>query len=406
MRPFRNLWIGQAISQLGDAFYYLIFLFMVDKITGDPRLVGYNGVIQTLPYLLFSLHAGIVADRVDRRIIMLGADVVSAVLLAAFGLYLFLDPTPPVWLLFAMGFLLSLVNVFFAPAKSAAIPSVVSPELLLQANALSTATQNMMPLIGLGLSGGVLGALYKIAPNYFFMSAVLINALSFALSAVFIRRLPNLPPNQEEGWKDEKKRAGQDLKEGLVYLGKARVLLVLVILNLLVQLAISPFMVVYVTINREWFGGGFGTLALFEFSFMVGMVIGSFVVGKMTLKRPGMAYIAGLAVVGLTVAAMAYSRVTFWFAFWNFAAGIALPFAQIPMTTYVQATVPDAFRGRVNSVMTLVGMGVQPIGAGIAGMVLKALGGIGTFLLMGLGMGIAALGGLLDKQFRQAELPE
>lgn len=400
LAPFRHLWIGQAVSQLGDAFYYLIFLFMVDRITGDPRLVGYNGVVQTLPYLLFSLHAGVVADRVDRRRIMLFADYASALLLALFAVTLLVDPTPPVASLFAAGFLLSLINVFFAPAKGAAIPRLVPPALLLPANALSQATQNLMPLIGLGLSGTVLGALYALSPNYFFLSAVLLNALSFAVSGLYIRLLPPLPP--EPGV--EKKRPSQELQEGLAYLRGNRVLLMLAVLSLLVQLFISPFMVAYVTVNREWFGGGFGTLALFEFSFMVGMVLSSVVVGRLPLKEPGRAFIWGLAVVGLTVAAMAYSRSPFWFTFWNFAAGIALPFAQIPMNTYVQATVPDAFRGRVNAVLTMVSMGVQPVGAGLAGLILAAIGIGPMFLLMGLGMGFAALVGLTDRQFREARL--
>jgi MFS family permease len=402
IRPFRDLWLGQAISQMGDALYYLIFLFMVDKITGDARMVGVSGVLATLPYLLFSLHAGVVADRRDRRGIMLFADVASAILLLTFGVFVLLSPKPNVFALFAVPFLLSLINVFFSPAKSAAIPSVVPPDKLLAANALSAATQNLMPLIGIGLSGTVLGALYAIAPNWFFPSAIYLNALSFFASAYFIRRLPRLLPEREKQETD--RNQWQDLKDGLSYLRRERVLLVLTLLNVLVQIMIAPFMVVYVAVNREWFGGGYGTLALFEFSFFVGMIAGSLVVGKLAVRRVGLAYVWGLLVVGLSIAAMAFSTTWPLMVLWNIVAGLALPFAQIPMTTYMQAVVPDAYRGRVNAVQTMSSMGIQPLGIGLGGLLIGSLGPVGMFLLMGLGMGIAALVGLLDQEFRTAQI--
>jgi MFS transporter, DHA3 family, macrolide efflux protein len=405
IKPFRDLWLGQAISQLGDALYYLIFLFMVDRITGDARMVGISGVLATLPYLLFSLHAGVEADRRDRRGIMLFADVASAILLGAFAVLVFFDPTPHVVALMIAPFLLSLINVFFSPAKSAAIPSLVPSEKLLEANALSSATQNLMPLIGIGLSGTVLAALYAFEPDYFFFSAILLNGLSFFVSALFIRRLPRLLPEAEKGAERRQTNQWQDLKDGLSYLRRERVLLVLTALNALVQIMIAPFMVVYVAVNRAWFGGEYGTLALFEFSFFVGMIAGSMIVGKTAVKRAGMAYILGLFAVGLTIAAMAVSKTIPLMVFFNFAAGIALPFAQIPMTTYMQAIVPDAFRGRVNAVQTMSSMGIQPLGIGLGGLLINVVGPAWMFVIMGLGMGFAALVGLLDQAFRAARVP-
>jgi len=183
------------------------------------------------------------------------------------------------------------------------------------------------------------------------------------------------------------------------------VLLVLLVLNVLVQVAIAPFMVIYVTVNREWFGGDFRTLALFEFSFMVGMVLSSALVGRLRVRRVGLGFIFAMALVGATVAAMAGTRSLYWFSFWNFAAGIALPFGQIPINTYLQAVVPDAYRGRVNSLMAMATFGVQPLTIGLSGFLLPKIGPAAMFLLMGGGMGLAGLLGLLDRAFRAAEMP-
>ena len=403
VKSFRDLWLGQAISQLGDALYYMVFLFMADKLTGDPLMVGAVGVAGTLPFLLLSLHAGVVADRKDRRRILLFSDFASAALLFLFGALIYVNPAPPAWWLMGAAATLSTVNVYFAPAKSAAIPQLVPPALLPIANSLSMTTQSVMPFFGLALSGTALAVLYAWSPTYFFLGAILLNGLSFLVSALFVRRLPPLPA--EKRLSGEKTHAWTDFREGLRYIRRSSVLITLLWLSLLIQLFIAPFMVVYVTVNREWFGGAYWTLALCESSFFAGVILASVWVGKRSIIRPGMAFIVGLALIGVTVALMAFSRVYFWFVFWNLLAGLAFPFSQIPMTTYIQRAVPNALQGRVNSVLSLVNMGLQPLAIGLGGLVLAAVGPTGMLLMMGIGMALASLGGLASKSFRTVETP-
>ncbi|HVL40161.1 MAG TPA: MFS transporter [Fimbriimonadaceae bacterium] len=437
---FRHLWLGQAISQLGDAFYYLVFFFMVDKLTGSPALVAAFGAVEALPYLLFSLYAGVVADRLDRRGIMLWSDVGSAFLLVGFSVLLVLAPSPSVAAIFVVGFLLSLVKTFFLPAKSAAIPALVPSAKLLEANSLSAATQNMMPLVGVALSGGILGALYLLYPNGFFVTAVLVNAASFLLSAVYIYKLPRVLPERDRG---RQSHAWADFKSGITFIWRSHILKVLVLVGLFISLFISPFLVVHVTVNREWFGqtptpeilslmgslsvvapmfgaagpaqqwiksdfldGTFLGLATLEFAFFAGMVVSSLLVGRFNVRRPGLSLGYGLAVVGLGVVLMAFSR-SFWlYAVWNVVCGLALPFAQVPMNTYVQIIVPDAYRGRVNSAMTLASIGVVPLGMSLAAPLIAVVGLVGMFLLMGGGMMAVALVGLLDRQFRTSTMDD
>jgi MFS transporter, DHA3 family, macrolide efflux protein len=177
---------------------------------------------------------------------------------------------------------------------------------------------------------------------------------------------------------------------------------VLLWVNLLVQAAVAPFMVVYVEVNSKWFGGGYGTLALCETSFFLGAVVVSPFMGRFNIRRPGLAYIWGIVLIGVTIAFMAVSRTPLPFAFWNFAAGLAFPFAQIPMTTYTQKTVPENYQGRVNAVMSMAGMGIQPLSIGVGGLLLAAIGPSGMLAVMGVGMALAALVGLVSRPFREA----
>ena len=402
---FRNLWLGQAISQLGDAFYYVVFMFMVKKVTGSDAMVGYVAAMETLPFLLFGPYSGVLADRIDRKRIMLWSDLISGGALLAFALVIAIAGTPPGWMLLFMAFALSSVRAFFMPAKSAAIPALVPENKLISANSLSMATQNLMPLIGLGLSASVLGIIYTFSPQWFYATAIGMNSLSFLLSAVFVAKLPNLMPDRKSESADEP-HALEDFKSGMAYVGKRHDLKVLIALLAVFRLMIAPFFVVYIAANDQWFDGKPQNISWWEFSFFSGMVVASYFAGKLNVKRPGLWFSIGLAIVGLTVGAMAFSPYFWLFVLWNVLAGLALPPADIPINTYLQVSVPDAFRGRVNSVVSMIGNGSMPIGAALGGAFVAQFGIAAGFVTMGVGSILAACIGVVDPVFRNLEMPQ
>jgi MFS transporter, DHA3 family, macrolide efflux protein len=401
IKSFRDLWLGQAISQLGDAFFYVVFMFMAEKVTGSLEMVGYVGALEAIPYLLFSPYAGVLADRLDRKRIMLVSDLVSGFVLLGFVTVILGAGKPPAFLILALAFALSTVRCFFLPAKSAAIPSLVPEDLLLKANALSSATQSFMPLIGLSISAGVLGVMYAIAPDAFFAITVGINALSFLGSAIFIARLPKMVPDRSDS---KEQHPVADFVDGMRYVARNRLIKVLIAMLTVFRLMVSPFFVAYVAANKLWFGGKPQTLAWFEFFFFLGVIGGSAWAARVKFRRPGYAIAAGFSITGLTVAAMAFSPFLSLFCLWNLLAGIAVPFGDIPINTMLQVKVHDAFRGRVNSVLSMVGTGIMPVGLLLAGLLVQHGGLQLTFLVMGLGMVVAAMGALLDREFRRADL--
>src|SRR5438874_4289515 len=265
IRAFRHLWAGQAISQFRDAFYYVVFAFMVAKLTGEPKMVGFVGAAETLPFLLFSAYAGVVADRLDRRRIMLLSDMLCGLALVLFAGLVISNSHPPTWTLLLTPFVLSCVRVFFIPAKNAAIPALVPEEMLLKANAFSSMTQSFMPLFGLALSASVLGVLYAISQTWFFVAAIAVNALSFFGSAYYVAKLPAVIPDRT----DEEKHPLTEFVEGLRYIKRRKVIAIQIALGSLVNLMISPFFVVYVITNNKWFGGKPQTLSWCETVFFL-----------------------------------------------------------------------------------------------------------------------------------------
>ncbi|MFQ3587394.1 MAG: MFS transporter [Fimbriimonadaceae bacterium] len=401
-KPFRTLFVAQCISQLGDAFYYVIFMFMVAKITGRNDTVGVIGALETIPFVVFSLYAGVLADRKDRRKLIVGADLASFSILTGFAAYLLFDAEPPFWLMCVTVLMLSISTAFLLPSRSAAVPQLVPRSMLLKANALLATARNIMPLFSLALSATVLAALYAISPQMFFLAAVSLNALSFLISAIIGARLPKLVPERTESVR----HPVTDLREGVRYIRGRRELVTLLILSMALNLFIAPFFVVYVAVNNAWFGGLPQTLAWFEFLFFAGMIAGSLAVARSGIRRVGVGYAVGLGIVGACVALMAFSP-TFWlFALWNIVCGLALPFAQIPLSTFIQATVPNHFQGRVQSALMIAGGSVMPIGQLLGGTMVQYVGLVASFLVMGIGMVVAGAVGLLDGPFRRASLPE
>lgn len=402
IRDFRNLWLGQAISQLGDSLYTLSFMFMVKKVTQSDAMVGLVGALEYLPFVLLGPLAGVLADRVDRRRIMVMSDWICFAVLIVFSAMALCQFPVPNWALFATPLFLSIARTTFMPAKSAAIPRLVPPEALVAANSVSMATQNFVPILGLAFTANVLALLYQLSPQMFLVSAVALNALSFGVSALFLRLLPPIEPENSS----EPKHPLTDMKEGFSYLGKRSLLLVILGLSFVVSLLISPFYVVYVATNDAWFGGKPQVLAWFECAFFLGMVLGSFGVGALRIQRVGLAYVASLVIVGATVVGMAAFRSIPAHIALNFVAGLALPFHQIPIATLIQTTVDDAFRGRVNSAFWMVSAGVIPVGMSLGGLLIENLGIQLMYVIMGSGMALAAACGLLIPSFRQSRLLE
>jgi DHA3 family macrolide efflux protein-like MFS transporter len=402
-KSFRDLWLGQSISQLGDAFYFVTFMFMAEKLTGNIKMVGFVGALEAIPYLFFSPYAGVLADRIDRKRIMWLSDVVCGIALLLFGAVLAFNASPPAELLAAVAFLLSTIRCFFLPAKSAAIPNLIPGDKLIEANAFSMTTQSLMPLIGLAFSASLMAPLFALSPRWFFFACIAINAVSFFGSAVYISRLPQIVPERKE---EEPPHAMADFKLGWRYMGTRRDLVVWLAMLTIFRLFVSPFFVVHVAANKMWFGGKPATLAWFEFSFFAGMIVASPLIGKLKVSKPGRAFSYGLAAVGMFVAAMAISPYFWPYMFWNVLCGLAIPYADIPMNAYQQLSVPDEYRGRVNSVISMIGMGIMPVGMLLAGFMVESIGLKGAFVVMGAGMFITALLGLLDKAYRNATMPE
>ena len=175
---FRRLWAGNVVSLLGDWFNTIALYTLVSRLTGSPFALGAVFVFKMLPWALASPLAGILVDRYNRRRLMIGSDLLRAVVVLGF---LLIDEASEVGWLYALIAAQVVVGAVFIPAKSASIPNITTPRELLTANALMSATWSIMLALGAALGG--------FATEWFGEQTVfVIDSLTYLVSAYFIYR--------------------------------------------------------------------------------------------------------------------------------------------------------------------------------------------------------------------------
>ncbi|HYN84751.1 MAG TPA: MFS transporter [Pyrinomonadaceae bacterium] len=236
---FRRLWTGQVISEIGDWLNNIAVLALAIQLAGERRVglaIAVYAIARHLPLFLFGPVAGVVADRLDRRRIMIVADVLRAALALGF---LAADRLQSLAVIYAVGAALFAVASFFSAARRASIPNITrGADELLTANALTSSTFAATVAVGSAL-GGIVAAL--VSREFIFVA----NALTFLASAEMIRRVRGPLSKREEQTRagsvkasdgdGETKtlftqfgavlgRAAWEFREGLRYVRRSRVL--------------------------------------------------------------------------------------------------------------------------------------------------------------------------------------
>jgi MFS family permease len=175
-RAFRQLWLGQVVSQLGDWFNTIALYMIILNLTGSGRDIGLLLVARFLPSFIFGSFSGVVADRFSRRSIMIISDLLRALVVLGF---LLIRRADQLWILYSLTVLQLGLSTFFEPAKTAVIPSIVSDRELVAANAISSVTWSIMLTLG-AFVGGIVTGLFGSDV------AFILDAITYLLSAALI----------------------------------------------------------------------------------------------------------------------------------------------------------------------------------------------------------------------------
>ena len=363
---FRKLWAASAVSNLGDGVALVAAPLLAAALTHDPALVAGLAFAQRLPWLLFALLSGALADRLDRRRAMAAVGACRAALIGALGIAVLLDRTS-LPLLYAVFFLLSAGETLFDTASATVLPAVVPRDRLPEANARLSGTLTVANhFVGKPL-GGLLFAVAAALP--FLLGAgglAAAAALVLALRGTFkVERVEGTPPAALRA----------EIAAGVRWLWRHRLLRTLALTLAFLDVTLVAWDSVLVLVARERLGIGEAGYGVFLMTHAGGAVLGSLVAGRIIARLgAGRVLRIGLFVEVATPAAIALSS-------GPLLAGAALAIFGCHaliwgalLTSLRQELTPNLLRGRVESVYRLLAYGGAAPGPLLGGLLAARFG--------------------------------
>jgi predicted MFS family arabinose efflux permease len=349
-RDYRLLWTGAFTSSCGTWMQEFAQNWLIFTISGSVKWLGWDAFLGEIPFVLFSLIGGVVADRLDRRKILLGSQVVqltNAFLLASL-VYFHLVA---IWQILALSFVTGFAQSFGGPAYQALVPTLVEKKDVPNAVALQSIQFNLARVIGpvlAGLAFAALGAAACFALNGVSFFAVIASLL--LIRSRFVRRTDHPP-------------VLHSLKEGVRFVLRNRTMMSLTVLAFAGSFLAMPLVTFLPVYAKQIFAIGPKGYSHLLAAFGIGAVAGALAVASLgNFRRKGVTAIAVQIVFAGLIVAFALCRVLWVSQILLFLAGAALVMVFAIFTSLVQLLVEDEMRGRVGSVYTLAFRGAMPLG--------------------------------------------
>jgi predicted MFS family arabinose efflux permease len=370
-RDYMLLWGGQTVSTIGTEVSMVAFPFLVLALTGSPAQAGLMGGLRALPYLLFSLPAGALVDRWNRKTVMILSDSGRALALGSIPLALLLGHLTLAQL-YAVSAVEGTLFVFFNLAEVASLPRVVPKEQLPAANAQYSATEGTSALVGPALGG----ALFGVAQALPFVA----DAVSYAASVLSLTAIRARFQGERRA---ERQRLWREVGEGLSWLWHQPLIRFIALLTGMSNLTSAGFVLIIIVLAQRVQATPFATGLIFTIG-GIGGILGSLIASPLQRRLS-----FGTVIIS-TSFAWAFLWVAYIFApnIWVMGAITAASFVLNPIYNVTQlsyrlALIPDALQGRVNSVFRLLAFGGQPLGYALTGAALERFGPISTLAAIG-----------------------
>jgi MFS family permease len=396
---FRNLFAGQALSRLGDRIAPIALAFGVIQSGGSAGELGLVVAAGSIPFALFALAAGVWADRIPRRRVMIASDAVRALVQLATGLLL-ITGSAEIWMLAALAAVYGTGDAFFWPAMNGLLPETIATDRLQEANALLGTAQSSSNILG-PVIAGVLIAL--VDPG----GAILLDAATFVFSIAFLLRLTpravdvgeEPAPAAEEGFLEQLRGGWREVRSrawvwtGLIALSAYHVIVLP-----------SVFVLGPILAHRELDGAS--DWATITAGFGVGAVAGQVLIYRLPFKRPMRASMIGFVVASSQAAIIGSGLPVLGIAALEALTGVAVSVAFTLWETSLQQHIPSRALSRVSSYDFTASAGLMPIGLALAGPFSGAVGLHAALHLMSL-VGVAsALACLAVPSVRALTRPE
>jgi MFS family permease len=349
-RDFRLMWIGACTSSIGTWMQVLAQSWLVLKLSDSAFLLGLDAFLGGLPIFLFSLVGGVIADRIDRRKVLLGSQYMQ--MGCAFLLTLLIAThVVRVWQILCLSFLAGLAQAFGGPAYQALIPTLVEKEDMPNAIALQSIQFNVARVIGPALGGIALTQLGE-------MWCFALNGISFFAPIISLTMIKTrfLPAKTSESI-----LAG--MKQGISFIRKQSAMEGLMVLAFCMTALGIPMMTFLPVFAKNIFKQGPTVFTLFLSASGVGSIVGALTVAALgNVNHKGRIALLSLTCLGAGIAGFALSKLLWFSCLMLFISGAALMIVFALVNSLVQLITTNEMRGRVMSVYNFAFRGGMPLG--------------------------------------------
>lgn len=368
IKDYFTIWLGKNISYFGNGIHLIALIWYVFELSGSALDVGVLMVVQTIPIIVFGMISGALADKANKKYIIVFADFGRAVLV-----FLLLLVTE-VYQIYLIAFCISILRQLSSTSRLALIPSIVGKDHLLVANSLYKVTSMMADVAGPAVGGIIVGVLGV-------QSAFIIDALTYIISGGLILTISY---KKIQGQSNAIRDLLLDVKNGLIFVWNASIIRFVLIIIALLMFSLGFINVLGIVYVKEVLLVGaeqFGILASSQSlgSFLAAIFISSLIqkINRSTLLC------LGIIAVGSAILLLGVCESMLIAAISLFLAGIGMIIISILVTTIIQQESPEEKRGRaIGALMTITNSSLV-ISMGLAGYLGDILGVQEVFLIVG-----------------------
>jgi MFS transporter, DHA3 family, macrolide efflux protein len=349
-RSFTSLWLSQVVSQSGDAVFDVALLWLVLVTTGSTALVGITQAAVLLPGVIASPIAGVYADRLNRRNLMIASNIAQGLVTTVIAI-LYVTGTLNFPLLILLVLVLYSATQYFAAANTAIIPRIVSRENLGAANGLFMLSTSANQLASYAAGGIVLatvgaGASITYDSLTFFIAAAMLTLVAKSYGQISANGAAHGGPQKGKSgfWKE--------FREGLSYVRRSRVFIELIVFGFLVNFFSGGLTVLFAPYVKIWIHGGALIYGFTLAAFALGMIGGSIAIGKVNFRGyVGKLLFLGVAVEGVLMALAGLITSIPPALVIVSTIGVIGAVVNLPIQVLVQTQVPGEILGRAVTVM-------------------------------------------------------
>ncbi len=354
------VWLGAFFSNVGTWSQRVAEPWLVFQLSGSAFILGLNGFAADFPLLVFLLFGGAIADRFNRKIILISTQTIQ-MLSALLILILLVIDKIDVWVFIVLSFVVGCAQALSTPAYLSVLPTLVAKKHLANAIALNSTQFNLSRLIGPVVGGTLLA--YMGAAWCFGMNALSYGAV---ILVVMMITLPVLEPRNPDV------KIIHSIKEGIQAVAARKELVMVVVIISSVSFFVSPLITFLPVVAKEMLGSDAQGFSFLLATFGGGAVFGALVLAGLGTIKNRYRLVLGAAVALAVISVLLAFSYEFWLSLLlMFLAGIGYVACGSTANTIMQITVDDHIRGRALSIYALAFRGGLPLGNLLSGFVVQ-----------------------------------